>query len=59
MLTAEKVQKVKEDLDALIDSAKLLYFGSDEISEDLANELGSVWEVCQDYIEMYENYSRE
>ena len=58
-LNAASVKYLNMKLDSLVDAAAALYLSSEEIPEDLADELGTMWEMCRDYIEMYENCSRE
>ena len=57
-LNPESIKAVANALAKLTDSAQELYLSDAEISEDLAEELGNMWDLCQDYISMYENYSR-
>ena len=58
-LTTKTVKDVAKQLLELTESAQQLYLSDKEISPELADALGEMWDLCQDYISVYENYSRE
>ena len=58
MLTAEQVNELNQKLNKLVDDAAELYYSDAAIPEELADALGTMWEMCSDYIAMYESNSR-
>lgn len=58
-ISIEEVKKISGKLDKLVDAATALYTSDAEIPKDLAIELGYLWEMCRDYVQMYENCSRD
>ena len=57
-LNAQFVKEIADKLNQLVDMSAQLYLSSEDIPEELAEELGNMWDLCQDYIAMYENCSR-
>jgi hypothetical protein len=57
-LTPEAVKELAEKLNQFVVDTMHLYWSDKEISEELAAALGEMWEICGDYVEMYENISR-
>lgn len=54
------IQSIKELIDKLnklVDDAAAFYLSNQEVPEELADALGTMWEMCSDYIAMYENCS--
>lgn len=58
-LNADSINYIALKLNSLIDAAAQLYLSSADIPDDLAEALAKMWDVCSDYIAMYENCSRE
>lgn len=58
-LNADSVNYLAMKLNKLVDDAAALYMSEEEIPEELADALGTMWEMCSDYITMYEGNSRE
>lgn len=57
-MNTEAIQELIDKLNKLVDDAAQLYLSDAAIPEDLADALGTMWEMCSDYIAMYENCSR-
>ena len=57
-LNAQSVKYIGIKLNELIDKASDLYLSDEDIPEELAEELANMWDLCRDYIAMYENCSR-
>lgn len=58
-LKASEVNELAQKLNKLIDDAAALYLSDKEIPDELADALGTMWEMCSDYLSMYESGSRE
>ena len=58
-LNADSVNYLAFRLNKLVDDAAALYLSDEEIPEELADALGTMWEMCSDFISMYESGSRE
>lgn len=58
-ISAASVQYLALKLNTLVDDAAQLYLSDEAIPEELADALGTMWEMCSDFIAMYENCSRE
>lgn len=57
-LTANSVKEIADKLNQLVDLSAQLYLSDEDIPEELAEQLANMWDLCQDYIAMYENCSR-
>ena len=57
-MNAEAIQELIDKLNKLVDDAAQLYLSDAAIPVELADALGTMWEMCSDYIAMYENCSR-
>ena len=57
-LTANSVKDIADKLNQLVDLSAQLYLSDEDIPEELAEQLANMWDLCQDYIAMYENCSR-
>lgn len=58
MMNTSEINELNQKLNKLVDDAAALYYSDEEISEELADALGTMWEMCSDYIAMYESNSR-
>lgn len=58
-INVQSVNYLIHKLNKLVDDAATLYMSDEEIPEELADALGTMWEMCSDFIQMYENCSRD
>jgi hypothetical protein len=49
-ISLEEIKELNQKLNKLVDEAAALYLSDAEISTELADKLGTMWEMCRDYI---------